>query len=111
MRRGPGKRTSRKEPRMTTTYKLTPSETVTVLREDPDLLEVERRWGPGGTPPPPHFHPAQDEHFEVLEGRLTAKVDGQERELAAGDTLDVPNGTSDHIRNAGAGHAPARWAA
>ena len=94
---------------MATTYKLTPSETVTVLRDDEELLEVEGRWGPEGKPPPPHFHPAQDEHFEVLEGRLTAKVDGEKRELAAGDTLDVPRGTAHQIWNAGSEPARATW--
>jgi quercetin dioxygenase-like cupin family protein len=94
---------------MPTTFKLTRKETVTVLRHDPELLEVEGRWGPEGKPPPPHFHPAQDEHFEVLEGRLTAKVDGEERELAAGDTLEIPSGASHQIWNAAAEPARAVW--
>jgi mannose-6-phosphate isomerase-like protein (cupin superfamily) len=94
---------------MATTYKLTPSETVTVLRHEEELLEVEGRWGPEGKPPPPHFHPAQDEHFEILEGRLTAKLDGEERELAAGDTLDVPRETGHQIWNAGTEPARAIW--
>ena len=37
-----------------------------------------------GSAPPPHFHPAQDERFEVLEGELSAVVDGAERTLRAG---------------------------
>lgn len=82
---------------MTTTFRLTRSETVTVLRHDPELLEVEGRWGPKGKPPPPHFHPDQDERFEILGGRLTAKVDGEERELGPGDTLEIPSGTSHQI--------------
>jgi mannose-6-phosphate isomerase-like protein (cupin superfamily) len=94
---------------MTARYKLTPSETVTVLREDEELLEVEGRWGPEGNPPPPHFHPAQDEHFEVVEGSLTAKVDGEERELGASETLDIPRGTSHQIWNAGSEPARAIW--
>jgi len=94
---------------MTTTYKLTPSETVTVVRHDQELLEVEGRWGPEGKPPPPHLHPAQDEHFEVLEGTLTAKVDGGERERSAGETLEIPQGTSHQIWNAGSEPARALW--
>jgi len=94
---------------MATTYRLTPSETVTVRREEEDLLEVEGRWGPEGKPPPPHFHPAQEEHFEVLEGTLTAKVDGEERKLSTGDTLDIPSGTSHQIWNAGSEPARALW--
>ena len=48
--------------------KLTPHESVTVVGDSPEALEVEVTWGPEGSPPPKHFHPAQDEHFEVLEG-------------------------------------------
>ena len=66
---------------MTDTFQLTPSESVRVLRSDAEAIEVEGTWGPGGSPPPKHFHPAQDERFEVLEGTLTARVGGQQREL------------------------------
>ncbi len=50
-------------------YHLTPHESVTVLGHSPDLLEVEGSWDAHGSAPPPHFHPGQDERFEVLEGR------------------------------------------
>jgi len=63
------------------TFQLTPSESVRVVRHEPEALEVEGTWGPGGSPPPKHFHPAQDERFEVLEGTLHTRVEGQEREL------------------------------
>jgi mannose-6-phosphate isomerase-like protein (cupin superfamily) len=94
---------------MADTYKLTASETVTVLRRSPELFEVEGRWGPHGKPPPPHYHPDQDEHFEVLEGTLTMKLDGEERKLSAGDTLDIPSGTSHQMWNAGDVGARALW--
>jgi quercetin dioxygenase-like cupin family protein len=77
---------------MPDTYHLTAHESVTVRRHSPELLEVEARYEPGGSPPPPHFHPSQDERFEVLEGELRAVVDGDERTLRAGDSLDVPRG-------------------
>ena len=66
---------------MAETLRLTPHETVTIRESSPELLEVEGIWGPGGKAPPVHYHPAQDEHFEVLEGTLTARVEGEEREL------------------------------
>ena len=50
---------------MADTLKLTPHETVTIRSASPELLDVEGRWGPGGNPPPAHYHPEQDEHFEV----------------------------------------------
>jgi quercetin dioxygenase-like cupin family protein len=77
---------------MPRTLKITGTETVTVRESSPELLEVEGNWAPGAGEPPKHFHPDQDEHFEVLAGRLQANVDGQKRTLAAGDTLDIPRG-------------------
>jgi quercetin dioxygenase-like cupin family protein len=79
--------------------KLTPSESVTVKSSSPELLEVEGHYGPGGKPPPAHFHPAQDEHFEVLEGALRVKVAGEERELRQGETIDIPRGTKHQMWN------------
>jgi quercetin dioxygenase-like cupin family protein len=93
-----------------TTYKLTPHETVTVVSSSPEALEVEATYGASGSPPPPHLHPAQDEHFEVLAGELTARLDGgAERKLHAGDTLDIPRGTKHQMWNAAAAEARVRW--
>jgi quercetin dioxygenase-like cupin family protein len=95
---------------MAATYKLTPHETVTVVRSEPELLEVEAEYGPSGKPPPPHLHPAQDEHFEVLAGELTARLDGgPEQKLHAGETIDIPRGTKHQMWNAAAAEARVRW--
>ena len=94
---------------MTDTFNLTPSESVRVLRDEPDAIEVEGTWGPGGSPPPKHFHPAQDERFEVLEGALTARVDGEERVLHAGDALEIPRGAVHQMWNAADVPARATW--
>jgi quercetin dioxygenase-like cupin family protein len=95
---------------MAAIYKLTPHETLTVVRSEPDVLEVEAEYGPSGKPPPPHLHPAQDEHFEVLAGELTARLDGgPERKLHAGETLDIPRGTKHQMWNAAAAEARVRW--
>lgn len=84
---------------MADTLKLTPRETVTIRSVSPDLLEVEGRWGPGGKPPPAHYHPEQEEHFEVLDGTLTVMLDGEERDLGVGETLDIPRRTSHQVWN------------
>jgi mannose-6-phosphate isomerase-like protein (cupin superfamily) len=94
---------------MAETLSLTPHETVTIRESTPELLEVEGSWGPGGKPPPSHYHPSQDEHFEVLEGTLTARIDGEERDLAEGDILDIPNGTRHQIWNRGTVPTRALW--
>ena len=95
--------------RMGDDLKLTPSETVTVRESGPDGLVVEATYGGGGSPPPKHFHPAQDEHFEVLEGSLRAEVDGVGRDLPAGETLEVPRGAVHQMWNPGASPARVLW--
>ena len=94
---------------MSETLKLTPRETVTIGTSSPEMLEVEGNWAPGGKPPPPHFHPAQDEHFQILAGTLTARVGGEERELGPGDTLDIRRGTKHQMWNRGTEPARAVW--
>jgi mannose-6-phosphate isomerase-like protein (cupin superfamily) len=91
------------------TLKLTPSETVTILEDTPGALEVEGRWGPGGSPPPKHFHPSQDERFEVIDGDLHARVDGEERVMRPGDVLEIPRGTVHQMWNPGDAEARATW--
>jgi hypothetical protein len=61
---------------VTDTLKLTPTESVTIRSATPEALEVEAEYGPNGSPPPKHLHPAQDERFRVLEGALRLRVDG-----------------------------------
>ena len=50
-------------------------------------------------PPPKHFHPAQDEHFEVLSGSIQVRVEDEERPLAAGEEIDIPRGAVHQIWN------------
>ena len=88
---------------------VTPHETLTLRQSDPDRLEVEVRYGPGGSAPPAHFHPSQDEHFEVHEGELHARIDGAERVLAPGDTLVIPRGTVHQMWNPGDAGVRATW--
>lgn len=91
-------------------YQLGPTQTLTVLEREPDFV-VEAVWEPGGGGAPPnHLHPAQDEHFEVLEGELEVEVDGRPRTIRAGDVLDVPRGTPHRMWNASGARARARWA-
>jgi quercetin dioxygenase-like cupin family protein len=91
------------------TYRLTPAEQVAVLSRDPEALVAEATYGAQGSPPPPHLHPAQDERFEVLEGRLTVRLGRDERELGPGDVLHVPRGTKHQMWNAAGEPARVRW--
>lgn len=94
---------------MPRTYQLTPSESVTVRSHSQGELVVEAEYGPRGSPPPPHYHPDQDERFEVLSGVVHAVTDGQERTLRAGDVLEVPRGTVHRLWNAGEVPARVTW--
>jgi quercetin dioxygenase-like cupin family protein len=74
-----------------------------------DLLEVESSWAPGGDEPVAHYHPRQEERFEVLAGKLGVRVGDERRELEAGDTLVLPAGTVHAMWNAGQEEARAVW--
>ncbi|MCU1666656.1 MAG: Cupin 2 conserved barrel domain protein, partial [Pseudonocardia sp.] len=39
---------------------------------------------------PPHVHPTQDEHIDVLEGVFTLYVDGRWETAGPGDTVRMP---------------------
>jgi mannose-6-phosphate isomerase-like protein (cupin superfamily) len=79
--------------------KLTASESVEIVGSGPDGLEVEATYGPGGSAPPKHFHPAQDERFRVLEGTITTRVGEGRRELGAGEEIEIPRGTEHQMWN------------
>ena len=93
---------------MTDTLILPPNTRMTITQEDPERLVVEVHYERSEGRPPPHLHPEQDEHFEVLEGRLHTLVDGDERVLEAGETLDVPRGAT-HQMWSPDGEVRARW--
>ena len=79
-----------------------------ILSRDPDLLVMEQSYEAGDSPPPPHYHPSQDEHFEVLEGSVALKVGHERRVVAAGESIDIPRGTV-HSMGPHGGPARVRW--
>jgi len=91
------------------TLKITPGESVEVRRSDSEVLEVEGRWAPGGDPPPKHYHPTQDERFEILEGMLRTRVDGIERDLGPGEALEIPRNAVHQMWNPGTEPVRAVW--
>jgi quercetin dioxygenase-like cupin family protein len=94
---------------MSDRLQITPSETVAVRETSGEALVVEGEWAAAGKPPPKHFHPSQDERFEVLDGELTTRVDGGERVLRAGETIEIPRRAVHQIWNAGDVPARALW--
>ena len=67
--------------------------TLKILKLDDDLLEMEAHYRGDAPLAQAHLHPSQDEHFEVLEGRIHAVIDGVEQWHDAGAEFDVPAGT------------------
>ncbi len=60
--------------------------------------------------PPTHYHPNQSEHFEIEHGEMLFVIDGTERVLGAGDTIEIPRGTRHKARNASmTDSAVVRW--
>jgi mannose-6-phosphate isomerase-like protein (cupin superfamily) len=54
-----------------------------------------------GSPfPPSHFHPAQDEYFEVESGAMVFVIGGAERVVSAGESIEVPRRVPHKAKNA-----------
>jgi len=76
---------------------------------DDDLLVMETSYKAGGAQAPAHFHPSQEERFEVLSGAVLTAVDGEQQVLAEGDTITVPAGTSHTFGGHPEQDATVRW--
>src|SRR5919202_744779 len=72
-----------------------------------DPLDIEVWVDPGGDVPE-HFHPRQEESFEVVAGDVTFKVDGKSRPASAGERVTVPAGVRHAFVNDGGGEAHLR---
>lgn len=58
-----------------------------------ELLEMETLYGAHSTEPMAHYHPHQDEDFEVLAGELTIRINGALQVLKKGETIHIPANT------------------
>ena len=67
------------------------------------MVEVEVVYERAVPPPPPHFHPFQEERYLGLDGEVVLRVDGRERILREGDTLVVPRRAVHQVWAAGPG--------
>ena len=73
-----------------------------------DLLAVDGYIRPGGAVTGEHVHPAIDEDFMVLRGRVGFRIDGRESIAEPGKRLHVPAGTAHDWWNAGEEEAHVR---
>lgn len=74
-----------------------------------ELLELAATYEPGSVEPLEHFHPSQDERFEILEGRMEARVGGESKVLTPGEELFIPAGTVHAMWNGGSETARLVW--
>lgn len=63
-----------------------------------ELVELVFTLPPGRRGPPKHVHEHLEE-WEVIAGRLEARIEGERRTLEAGETLSIPPGTAHTFRN------------
>jgi mannose-6-phosphate isomerase-like protein (cupin superfamily) len=80
---------------------------VRIVTLEPELLEVEASYRGDAPLAQSHLHPSQDEHFEVLSGRIHAVIDGDERWYDEAETFDIPAGTPHQM--AAEGPTRIRW--
>ncbi len=66
-------------------------------------------YKPGGNPPPVHYHPRQEERFEVISGEFLTHVDRVERTYGAGETFVVRAGSHHSMHNASSEEAHVIW--
>jgi quercetin dioxygenase-like cupin family protein len=79
-----------------------------LVSRTPELLVIEQAYAADDQSPPPHYHPTQDEHFDVLEGEIAATIAGEHRVYAAGESFEVAGGTV-HTMGPHDGPARVRW--
>lgn len=81
----------------------TPTTKVWFLETGPETdgdRHVQRvEYAPASKFPPKHYHPSQDERFEVESGQILVVVAGKKRILSAGESIDIPRKTTHKMRN------------
>src|SRR3954454_12010081 len=69
-------------------------EHITFLPDGGDVLRMRFVIDGGGLVAAEHFHPEQEERFEVVTGTLRMRMYDQEREIRAGERVIVPAGVA-----------------
>ncbi len=82
---------------------------VTRHESDGALHQMHVTYPPRSSPPPPHLHPAQDETFAVVDGRIEFVIDGVTSVHQAPAVVEVTAGTVHQLRNPGDIAATVVW--
>ena len=82
----------------------------TAAESNGEMYEQRVEYLAGSPFPPAHYHPNQHEHFEVESGAMIFVVDGEERKVSAGESIEIARGASHKARNASSDEsAVVRW--
>lgn len=73
------------------------------------LLEMISTYRPHSTRPPAHYHPFQDEHFTVLEGELTVRLNDETVILEKGYSIGIPKHVVHSMWNASGSKTIVQW--
>ena len=82
---------------------------VTAKESKGQQLEMISTWEPHSVEPAPHYHPYQEEVFQVTEGELTMLLNGRTWQLRKGDSVHVPANAVHSMWNASDTNAVASW--
>lgn len=74
-----------------------------------ELLEIESTYLTKSKEPPAHYHPVQEEWFEVLEGELSIRLDGRILKLSMGDKIHIPKNQVHSMWNNSANKTVVNW--
>ena len=80
------------------------------VREEPDVLEMQTVNPPSSEPEPEHVHPRQASGARVTSGALMFEVDGAQRLVREGESIEIPANTPHRFWNEGTDDAHAvQW--
>jgi mannose-6-phosphate isomerase-like protein (cupin superfamily) len=80
---------------------------VRIVRLEDEILEIEAHYRGDAPLAQAHYHPSQDEHFEVLSGRIHAVIAEREVWYDQGEQFDIPAGITHQM--AADGPTVLRW--
>jgi mannose-6-phosphate isomerase-like protein (cupin superfamily) len=73
------------------------------------LLEMEAHYPANSELPPEHYHPYQEERFQILKGTIRAIVKGQENLYQPGQEFTIPPGTPHAMHNVSSEEGRVIW--
>lgn len=64
-----------------------------------ELLEMEAFYRPGSEKPPLHYHPSQEENFQVLAGEFQIHLGDESQIYYKGEAFQIPKGVPHSMHN------------